>query len=193
MRYLSPEELRKIQRLSVGIAGAGGLGSNCAVMLVRSGFRNLTIVDDDEVDAGNLNRQSYDMAQIGRPKVAALAERLRRINPALTLLALRRKIVWENAGDIFSGCDVIVEALDRTESKTMLIEALANAGKFFVAASGIAGCGDSDRIKTRRINENFYVVGDLQSDVDQKPPLAPCVTIAAAKQADLVLAYALKK
>ena len=71
-RYLTPEQLRILRQARVGIAGAGGLGSNAALMLARSGVEHLTLVDHDVVDASNLNRQQYWPRHVGRSKVDAL-------------------------------------------------------------------------------------------------------------------------
>ena len=70
--YLGEAKLRKIQKVKIGIAGAGGLGSNCAFNLVRSGFKKLKIVDFDVVEHSNLDRQFYFSDQIGIPKIEAL-------------------------------------------------------------------------------------------------------------------------
>lgn len=191
-RYLKSEQLEKIQQTSVGIAGAGGLGSNCAIMLVRSGFKKITLVDFDEVDLSNLNRQNYFMEQVGENKVFALADILRKINPDLELNIVNDKITKDNIREIFFSCDIIIEALDKTECKTLVVEEFAGVKKLLVAVSGLAGFGDSDRIKTHKINNQFYIVGDLVSGIDQLPPLAPGVTLAAAKQVDLVVEYVLK-
>ena len=59
LRYLKPEQLTLIQSKRIGLGGAGGLGSNCAMMLVRSGFKHLEIIDQDVIDASNLNRQQF--------------------------------------------------------------------------------------------------------------------------------------
>ena len=91
-RDLGLERLRKIQAIKVGIAGAGGLGSNCAFNLVRSGFKKLAIVDFDRVEPSNLNRQFYFADQIGLAKVAALKDNLLRINPDLELEIHQEKI-----------------------------------------------------------------------------------------------------
>lgn len=191
-RYLKNEQLEKIQQTSVGIAGAGGLGSNCAIMLVRSGFKKITLVDFDEVDLSNLNRQNYFIEQVGKRKVCALADNLCRINPDLELNVVNNEITKDNVREIFFSCDIIIEALDKPECKTLVVEEFAGVKKLLVAASGLAGFGDSDRIKTHKINDKFYIVGDLVSGIDQLPPLAPGVTIAAAKQVDLVVEYVLK-
>ena len=191
-RYLGPEELERIGKVRVGIAGAGGLGSNCAWMLTRSGFTDFIIVDHDRVDASNLNRQFYFANQVGMPKVQALRENLLAINPAVTVQALELEITEENVSSLFADCHAVVEAFDQAQAKKMIVEAYLGSGKFFVAASGLAGCGNADRIVTHKMKENFFVVGDLVSQVSLTcPPLSPCVTVAAAKQADLVLDWAL--
>ena len=94
--------------------------------------------------------------------------------------------------ELFADCDVVVEAFDRAEYKKLIVETYLGSGKLLVAASGLAGWGDSDRIKVHRIKDNFYLIGDLATGIGpDTPPLAPCVFIAAAKQADVVLSYAL--
>jgi len=193
-RYLRPEQIDAIIKVKIGIAGAGGLGSNCAQLLARCGFRRFVIVDYDAVDASNLNRQFFFSGQVGQPKVAALTENLRRINPEVAVEAVEERVRPDNAARLFADCDVVVEAFDRAEDKKMLVEAYVGSGKLVVAASGLAGWGDSDRITVRRISERFYVVGDGTSGISPDlPPLAPCVAIAAAKQADIVLSYVLSK
>lgn len=186
-RYLSEEQLNAIGSIRVGIAGAGGLGSNCAAYLTRSGFRRFTIVDCDIVEPTNLNRQFFFADQIGLPKVKALAQNLMRIETELSLELFQRKIDSQNVGQWFIDCQVVIECLDGADVKALLVEHYVPLGKLVVAVSGIAGWGNSDGIVVRRLGSNFYVVGDEKSDIDTLPPLAPRVAIAAAKQADIVL------
>ena len=191
-RYLHPRQIREIQRVKIGVAGAGGLGSNCAQLLVRSGFVNFRILDFDVIEASNLNRQFFFYNQIGRKKVEALADNLRQINAAVAVNMQHERATPENAGALFADCDIVVEAFDDPACKKMLVEAYRSSGKLLVAASGIAGWGDSDRIRIHKISNNFYVVGDLVSGIGpETPPMGPCVNIAAAKQADIVLSHVL--
>jgi sulfur carrier protein ThiS adenylyltransferase len=190
--YLSPEQLAKIQSVRIGIAGAGGLGSNCAQMLVRCGFRRLTIVDFDVVEPGNLNRQFYFLNQIGQPKVQALRENLLAINPACEIETHVTRLDQDNITDIFVACDIIVEAFDTAGCKKLIVEAFFCSDKFMVGASGLGGWGHSDRITVHRMRHNLVLVGDMVSAATPDcPPLAPCVTVAAAKQADEVLNHVL--
>ena len=71
----------KLKKAKVGVAGLGGLGSNIAAMLARSGVGNLHIVDFDKVDLSNLNRQNYYINHLGRYKTEVPAEILKSINP----------------------------------------------------------------------------------------------------------------
>lgn len=187
------DNLKKIQQVTIGIAGAGGLGSNCAVNLVRSGFTKFVIVDFDHIEYSNLNRQFYFYDQVGRPKVAALQENLLQINSNLQIEIHQEKIENDNMEELFEQCHVIVEAFDQARYKKMLVEQYSNGDKLIVSASGIAGWGRSDEIKVHKIKEKFYIVGDLSSQVSKElPPCAPRVAIAAAKQADIILAYVLE-
>ncbi len=193
-RYFTHEQLVKIRSVKVGIAGAGGLGSNCAMNLVRSGFRNFVICDFDVVEGSNLNRQFYFTDQIGEFKVEALKQNLLRINPSLNLEIHRKKLEAGDSTKLFADCDAVVEAFDKAECKQMIAEEFFDSGKFFVAASGLAGWGNSDRITIRRVHAAFHMAGDFTSEVGAGvPPCSPRVNIAAAKEADLILNWVLSR
>lgn len=194
LAYFSQEELTKIQSFKIGIAGAGGLGSNCAVNLVRSGFKKFKIVDFDKVEYSNLNRQFYFYNQVGEDKVVALVQNLQRINSSIEIEAIVEKLDKQSIKDYFQDCDIVVEAFDQAEMKSVLIEELLSSTKLIVSASGIAGIGKSDKIKINQIRKNLVLVGDLESEVCcEKMPYAPKVNIVAAKQADVVLEYVLSR
>jgi sulfur carrier protein ThiS adenylyltransferase len=189
---LGTEYINKARSVKIGIAGCGGLGSNCAFNLVRSGLNKFKLVDFDRVEAQNLNRQFFFHSQIGMPKAEALAENIGKITPELRLDIVNKRITRENVKEIFGDCEIIIEALDHAQDKAMVAENLLCEGKFIVSASGIAGYGDSDRVKTHKIKHNMIIVGDLTTDISQAPPLSPIVNIAAAKQADAVIEYIMK-
>ena len=147
--------------MKIAIAGIGGIGSNVAVNLVRSGIDFLKIVDFDRVEPGNLNRQFYFQDQIGHLKVEALTENLQRIRPQLLVEALAVRIDAGNCREIFDGYDLIVEGFDRQADKKMLFERLGNS-RPVIGACGIAG-SDLDRIKVRRLGQ-CCIVGDFATD-----------------------------
>ena len=190
--YLSERERRILESAVVGIAGAGGLGSNCAMHLVRAGVKKLVIADFDVVGESNLNRQFFFRDQLGRKKVDALAENLLRIEPDLSLDLRDVRLAPDNIDWTFSGCSVIVEAFDSADAKSMLLHALLPLGKPIVSASGIAGWGRSLAIGQRRIGKNLILIGDTSSDVSNGlAPFSPRVGIAAAMEANAVVSLLL--
>ena len=191
LEQFGKDHLEKVQSVRIGIAGAGGLGSNCAFNLVRCGFRKFKIADFDSVEYSNLNRQFYFLDQVGRKKVEALKENLLRINPDAEIETFEGRIEKDNAQSVFDGCDILVEAFDKAEYKRMFVESMMGRVRLVVSASGLAGVGNSDEIKVHRIKNNFVMIGDLKSDSREKPPISPRVNVAAAKQADVILEYVL--
>lgn len=190
--YLGAAERARIEAARVGVAGAGGLGSNCLAHLVRCGVRRFVIADFDTVSESNLNRQFFFADQLGMPKVEAVAANLRRINPALELELYPERVTAENAVRRFGSCDVTVEAFDDPDAKTMLIHALLPFGKPVVAASGIAGWGRSNAMRVQRIGQRLYMAGDRATGISEEtPPYSPRVGIAAAQQANTVMALIL--
>jgi sulfur carrier protein ThiS adenylyltransferase len=170
----------------VAIVGCGGLGSNAAHMLVRAGIGQLTLIDFDTVEADNLNRQLFFPDQIGQPKTEALAVTLRRIRPDVRLTLHQTCVTQENAAELAGDADVIIEAADRPDVKAMLVATLLDAlpGVPLVAASGLAGFGSANEIATERVGDDFYLVGDLASDIrDGLPLMASRVMVAAAHEA----------
>lgn len=191
--HFTEDQIRCLGSVCVGIAGAGGLGSNAAAHLVRSGIRRLVVADFDRVSPSNLNRQYYFIDQVGMKKVTALAANLKRINPGLEMQALTIRLNAGNIGCVFENCQIIVEALDCAQEKKMMADTFMADPRLLVCASGIGGWGHSDRIRTRHVREAFYLVGDGQSEVSETmPPTAAVVGIAAAKQADVVVETILK-
>lgn len=193
-RYLGEERLRRLQSVVIGIAGAGGLGSNCAMHLVRCGFKRFVIADHDTVEPSNLNRQSFWGRQVGTYKVHSLAQNMMDVNRDLDLKLYCGKVDGENALELFGGCHAVVECFDEASCKKALVETLLPVGIFLVAASGIAGHGRADDIVTRRMSANFVLVGDMTTECSEDtPPFSPMVGLAAAKQADAVLSHFLER
>jgi len=186
----TPGVHQKVKEAIVGIAGLGGLGSTVAIALARIGVGTLILVDFDVVEPSNLNRQQYFIHQIGMPKVKALAENITRINPYVRLLTYHEKLDRNNVEKIFKEARVVVEAFDRAEEKAMLVNAVSEKmpEKYMVVASGVAGYGDNNEIKTTRFSSNIFIVGDQKMSAQPGVGLmAPRVGIAAHHQANLVL------
>ena len=175
---------------TVAVCGLGGLGSNIAIALARAGIGKLILIDFDRVDITNLHRQQYKASQIGMYKTDALAENLREINPYIELEAYTERITEDNAVKLLQSADIICEAFDDAVAKAMLTEIVLTEmrDKYFVAASGMAGLYDANRIKTRKVTSRFYLCGDEESDVaDGLGLVSSRVMICAAHQAHTVL------
>jgi sulfur carrier protein ThiS adenylyltransferase len=184
--YFDEKMLEKLSKVKILIIGCGGLGSNIAVLLVRCGVKNLTIVDFDKVDISNLNRQNYFFYQTGEDKTSALKDILSKINPYVSVKAVNMKVDESNIDSLILEHDIIVEAVDNELTKVLIFRKAHEHGKKVVLASGIAGFGDCENIKIKR-GKNFSIVGDFVTSIKDKKPLAPKVVAVAAMQADEVL------
>lgn len=175
---------------TVAICGLGGLGSNIAISLARAGIGKLILCDFDRVDITNLHRQQYKAEQIGMYKTDALADNLCEIAPYIELELHTERITEENATHLLQNADIICEAFDDAETKAMLTNFLLERmpDKFLVAASGMAGFGSANTIKTRKVMSRFYLCGDEESDVQSEGSLISSrVMLCAAHEAHTVL------
>ncbi|MBD5640808.1 MAG: sulfur carrier protein ThiS adenylyltransferase ThiF [Desulfovibrio sp.] len=188
-RYFTPEQLAALSSAKIGIAGAGGLGSNAAMLLARSGIENFIIVDHDHVEPSNLNRQHYWPDHLGLPKVEALAAQLLALNDQIRIEKLQQQLEPDSMAAIAGKANIWVEALDAPETKKMFVESALLAGAKVAAASGLAGFGGPPMRKRR--SDNLIIVGDYVTSIEMAPPLAPRVTQAAALLADSVLEFIL--
>jgi len=187
LKYLTPKQLALIQSKKVGIGGAGGLGSNCAMILVRSGFNYFEIIDQDVIDPSNLNRQQYFSAEVGLPKVGQLKKRLLDINPDATVLIHQTKWDEGNAENFFKESDFIVEAFDVADFKYRFVQYYAPRVKVLVSGVGMAGLIEKKPMTIKKMG-NVYICGDRSTDSAQgHPPMAPRVTQCAAMMAEIIL------
>jgi len=188
----SPKVYEKLKNSCVGIAGLGGLGSNVAIMLARSGVGKLIIADYDIVEPTNLNRQQYFIDQLGQFKTDATFNNLQRINPYISIEKANVKLTAANVCEIFHGADVIVECFDLADQKQMIVEAVLSKmpKTVIISASGVAGIGASNTIKTKIVFNRHIIVGDFSSAAQSgRGLMAPRVTIAAAHEANAVIQY----
>jgi sulfur carrier protein ThiS adenylyltransferase len=179
----------RLKEKIVGIAGCGGLGSNCAVALARVGVGRLIIADFDKIEISNLNRQYFFTDQVGKAKVVALKEIIKKIDPSIKVETHEIHLNKQNVPSIFRECDVIVEAFDKADMKQMIVETVLEKmpDRYLVCGSGLAGWGDNSSIGMT-VLEKVYIMGDGINEVsDEYPPLAPRVGIVANMQANQVL------
>jgi sulfur carrier protein ThiS adenylyltransferase len=190
MNKLKSEKIKKkLLDSSVGIAGLGGLGSNAAVALARAGVGKLVLIDFDLIERDNLTRQYYFLDQVGRAKVDALKSSIKRINPNINIVVHNLKLNKGSMEKPFKDVDVVIEALDNAETKANFIEEimLKLPNKPIVAASGVAGYGHSDRIKTNRCGNLYLCYDEDAKSCDEDVLLAPRVALMANWEANLAI------
>lgn len=191
----SPNSLNLFKKARIGIAGAGGIGSNLALNLARIGIGNLHIVDFDKVELVNLNRQNFYLKDIGKFKINALKEHILDINPFINIVCQNVKITSQNASEIFKNDDIVCEAFDDENAKSMLSdEILSNYDdKFVVATSGLAGYKIRNEFGVKSFGNRLFVCGDFSSDdIFEVGVMSPKVCMTAALCANVVVNLILK-
>ncbi len=155
-----------LSRLTVAVAGCGGLGSNAAVALARAGIGKLVITDPDVVELSNLNRQYYFLDDVGKRKTDALTSHLLNINPGLNVESHFIELTKENVCELFKEADILIEAFDKAESKAWLIETwcIHFPDKPVVCGSGLSGYGNTTTLTVQR-SGNIVMCGDFETDM----------------------------
>ncbi|SDW13122.1 sulfur carrier protein ThiS adenylyltransferase [Kandleria vitulina] len=175
---------------TVAICGLGGLGSHIAIALARAGVGKLILIDFDQVDMTNLHRQCYKVNQIGCNKTEALLENILEVAPYIDIEAINEKITEDNIVSLLKDADIVCEAFDDPSCKAMLVNGVLEKlpDCYVVAASGMAGMGSPNLIKTRKLTNRFYLCGDEVSDVKNTMGLVSSrVMLCAAHQAHTIL------
>lgn len=191
----APNSLNLLKNARVGIAGAGGIGSNLALNLARVGVGHLHIIDFDSVELVNLNRQNFFLSDVGRLKVEALKEQIFAINPFIDVTCENLKITQDNASEIFKNDDIVCEAFDDENAKSMLAnEILSNyEDKFVVASSGMAGYTIRDEFGVKGFGKRLFLCGDFSNDdIFEFGVMSPKVCMCAALCANVVINLILK-
>ena len=120
---------RRLAAAKVAVIGAGGLGSPVLLYLASAGVGTLGIVDDDVVDATNLQRQiAFGTTDVGRPKAAVAAERVRELSPHTTVVEIREHLDAANAARLLTGYDIVVDGSDTFETRYAVADACAALG-----------------------------------------------------------------
>lgn len=114
----------KLKKAKVFVAGAGGLGSSIATYLAAAGVGTIRVVDHDEVELSNLNRQVLHWEEdIGKKKASSAVAKLKKLNPWLKIEAIEEKITEANIGQLVAGFDLIVDAMDNLPARYLLNKA----------------------------------------------------------------------
>ena len=181
--------MEHFQKSRVAVFGIGGVGGYAVEALARSGIGTLDLIDDDKVCITNLNRQQYFMEHIGMYKTDALKSLLLKINPYLDIYTDCVKVTEENLKTLFRDEPIVCEAFDNPEAKAMLVNGILEhfPEKKLVSATGMAGYGSSNTIRTQKLMKNFYLCGDRETAPTYGNGLmAPRVAICAAHEANMI-------
>ncbi|MFY9264256.1 MAG: molybdopterin-synthase adenylyltransferase MoeB [Solirubrobacterales bacterium] len=121
---VGPEGQQKLLQSKVLLLGAGGLGAPVALYLAAAGIGTLGIVDDDVVDASNLQRQViHNLDRIGEPKVESARATIRALNPDVDVVTYNTRLDAGNIMEIIEGYDIIVDGVDNFPTRYLLNDA----------------------------------------------------------------------
>ena len=157
---IGAENFSKLNAATVAVFGVGGVGSFAVEALARSGVGHLILIDKDNVDATNINRQIHALGStVGRSKVEVMRERIRDINPAAQVDAIQKFFLPDGNVEDFFICryDYVVDAIDTLTAKIFLVEECTRRGIKIISSMGAGNKLDATRFK----------VGDIfQTSVD---------------------------
>lgn len=177
-----------LSQAHITIAGSGGLGSNIAIALARSGIGHLTLIDFDKVELSNLNRQQFKVSQLGMPKVMAMKQNLLEFNPFVNITIHQCEITPTNIAKLFADCDIACEAFDNPAAKAMLLDGMTRhfPDKPLVMGNGMAGIHPTSTITTHHSLPNVYICGD-ETSKGTEGLMMPRVMVCAGHEANAIL------
>ena len=152
---IGKESLDSLQKSNVLLFGVGGVGGFIAEALIRSGLGSLTIIDGDNVDESNLNRQIFATKNtLGKSKVEVAKERLLSINPNANITAKELFYLPNNASEVdFSNYDYVVDAIDTVTAKLHIIKTAKQNGVKVISCMGTGGKIDIEKLTVSTIDK----------------------------------------
>ncbi len=157
------EDSEIFRNSSLSILGCGGLGSNIAMMVARSGVGKIHIFDYDKVEYSNLNRQNYGTCQLGLKKVLASKDLIERVLPYAKVYAHDVFLNEDKMTSYLDTADIFIEAFDKKESKRFALDFfLDHPEKHLICASGLSGLGSLEDIRIKKF-ANITMIGDFES------------------------------
>lgn len=143
--------LERLRQAHVAVVGVGGVGSWTVEALARSGLGALTLIDLDDVCITNVNRQLPALdGNIGRPKVEALADRVKLINPACRVVRVAEFFTAGTADELLAPkFDFVVDATDKLSNKCLLITKSRERGYPVITVGGAGGKRDGTQVRVR--------------------------------------------
>ena len=155
-RLYGLEGFRKISRAHVMVIGVGGVGSWAVEMLARSGVGKISLVDLDDVCESNINRQVHALQPtIGRPKIDAMAERIRGINPGCEVVCHHQYLTASSSESILSGdIDFVFDAIDSLRHKVVILKTCRQKKIPLLISGGAGGRTDPTQIRIEDLSRS---------------------------------------
>jgi len=155
---IGEEKFNKIQNTHVLIIGIGGVGGYTLEALVRSGVKNITIVDYDKIDESNLNRQIIaNLNNIGLSKVIEAEKRAKLINPDININSINEKVCEDNLDNILNNnYDFVIDACDTTIIKFLLMKKRDEYGYKLISSMGTAKKLDLTKLTITTLDKTSY-------------------------------------
>lgn len=152
------EGIQLLKESTVAILGVGGVGSFAAEALCRSGIGKIILIDKDEIDVTNMNRQIHALHEtIGMPKVEAMAKRMKQINPDIEVVPMQMFYTDETYEEVFAqSIDFIIDASDTVTFKIHIILECLRRGIPFISSMGAANKLDPTQLKIADIFDTRY-------------------------------------
>ncbi|MDO4280837.1 MAG: tRNA threonylcarbamoyladenosine dehydratase [Peptococcaceae bacterium] len=170
-RLLGEDAVRKLAQTHIVVVGVGGVGSWASEALARVGVGKLTLVDFDQIEVSNINRQLHALTStVGQYKVDAMRARLLDINPALEIKTSKEKLSAENIPAIFAQGDFTIDCIDDVRAKVALIAWHLAHDKAIVSSMGTGN----------KIGRAPFVITDISKT--KVCPLARAVRLGLRKQ-----------
>lgn len=126
---ITQEEQQKLRRAKVTVVGAGGVGGGAMIQLARMGVGSIHVIDKDEFEPSNLNRQMLSsVSRLGASKAEMAKETLLDINPEMTVQVTREFVTEENAAQLFAGSHIVIDATDNLVARVIIHRTAAKVG-----------------------------------------------------------------
>lgn len=171
------------KKAKVSILGCGGLGSNVAIILARSGIGEINLYDFDRIEYSNLNRQNYRLSEVGEKKTLATKKRIEQTLAYVKVNAKNLYITKDNIKEIIDDADFFIEAFDNRDSKAMVFDYFTTRkDKYLFCASGMAGLGDIRDVRIKKF-DNICMIGDFKSDIKKDGLYLAYISIMASCEA----------
>ncbi len=165
---IGEENFSKLTAATVAIFGVGGVGSFAVEALARSGIGHLILIDKDNIDATNINRQIHALTStVGKSKVEVMRERILDINPAAQVDTIQKFFLPAEVVDDFFICryDYVVDAIDTLTAKIFLVEECVRRGIKIISSMGAGNKLDPTRFK---VSDIFQTTTDPVAKVMRK-------------------------